>query len=186
MVHMTPQAATITTADQLAAIAIPGRWTELVRGRLVVREPPGTWHGRVSAAVLLVLGAFVKEHRAGTVVAQDTGFRIASDPDTVLAPDVAFLDPERSKRITRRGYAAVAPNLVVEVLSPDDRPADVLEKIAEWLGAGVELAWVVDPERREVRVHRADGSLALRGDGETLDGEGVLPGFTCVVRDLLD
>ena len=74
------------------------------------------------------LGAFVKEHRSGTVVAQDTGFRIASDPDTVLAPDAAFLDPERSRLITRRGYAAVAPNIVVEVLSPDDRPADVLNE----------------------------------------------------------
>jgi Uma2 family endonuclease len=186
MADMTPRQAAITTADQLASVDIPGKWTELVRGRLVVCEPPGTWHGRVSAAVLLALGAFVKEHRSGTVVAQDTGFRIASDPDTVLAPDAAFLDPERSRLITRRGYAAVAPNIVVEVLSPDNRPADVLEKIADWLGAGVELAWVVDPERREVRVHRADGSLALLGDSDTLDGEGVLPGFTCVVRDILD
>ncbi|HYC53056.1 MAG TPA: Uma2 family endonuclease, partial [Gemmatimonadaceae bacterium] len=116
----------------------------------------------------------------------DTGFRIARDPDTVRAPDAAFLDVERSKRITRRGYADVAPNLVVEVLSPDDRPAEVLERIADWLNAGVELAWVVDPERLEVRVHRADGSLALLKDGDTLDGEDVLPGFTCVVRDLLD
>lgn len=186
LADVSTQMAAITTAEQLASVAIPGKWTELIRGRLVVREPPGTWHGRVSATVLLLLGAFVRAHRAGTVVAQDTGFRIASDPDTVRAPDAAFLDVERSKRITPRGYAAVAPNLVVEVLSPEDRPAEVLEKIADWLGAGVELAWVVDPERREVRIHRADGRLALRGESDALEGEQVLPGFSCVVRDLFE
>jgi Uma2 family endonuclease len=151
-----------------------------------VREPPGTWHGRISANVVFALVAFVRQHRAGTVMAQDTGFRIASDPDTVRAPDAAYLDVERSKRVTRRGYSPVAPNLVVEVLSPDDRPAEVLEKIADWLSAGVELAWVVDPERREVRVHRADGTLALLDDRASLDGEGVLPGFSCPVRELFD
>lgn len=186
MADMTSLLKEITTAEQLASVEIPGKWTELVRGRLSVREPPGTWHGRVSANVVFALLAFVKEHRAGTVVAQDTGFRIASDPDTVRAPDAAFLDVERSKHITPRGYAAVAPNLVVEVLSPDDRPAEVLEKIADWLNAGVELAWVVDPERREVRVHRADGSVAIRSEEDLLSGEHVLPGFTCTVRDLLD
>lgn len=183
---MAGQLTEITTAEQLAGVANSGKWTELVRGRLVVREPPGTHHGRVSASVLVLLGSFAKARRAGTVVAQDTGFRIGADPDTVRAPDAAFLDVERSKRITRRGYAAVAPNLVVEVLSPDDRPAEVLEKVADWLNAGVELTWVVDPERREVRVHRADGSLALLDDGSTLDGEDVLPGFTCAVRELFD
>lgn len=176
----------ITTADQLAPLDIPGKWTELVRGQVIVREPPGTYHGRVSANVLVALGVFVREHRAGTVMAQDTGFKIASNPDTVRAPDAAFLDSERSRMITRRGYSAVAPNLVVEVLSPDDRPAEVLEKIADWLSAGVELAWVVDPERREVRVHRADGSVALLHDGESVDGERVLPGFTASVRDLFE
>lgn len=186
MVDMARQLAQITTADQLAGIVIPGKWAELIRGRLIVREPPGTYHGRVSANVLLLLGAFVKARGAGTVVAQDTGFRIASDPDTVRAPDAAFLDNERSKRITRRGYASVAPNLVVEVLSPDDRPGEVLEKVADWLGAGVELAWVVDPERREVRVHRADGGLMVLDDGSTLEGESVLPGFTCGVRELFE
>ena len=186
MVDMPSQLADVTTAEELERIAIPGRWTELVRGRLIVREPPGTYHGRVSANALLLLGAFVKARGAGTVVAQDTGFRIATDPDTVRAPDAAFLDVERSKRITPSGYAAIAPNLVVEVLSPSDRPAEVLEKVADWLGAGVELAWVVDPERREVRVHRADGSLELLREGAVLDGEEVLPGFTCEVHELFD
>lgn len=186
MVDMNSLLTEVTTAEQLASVDIPGKWTELIHGRLVVREPPGTWHGVVSANVLVALSVFVKAQRAGTVMAQDTGFKIRSDPDTVRAPDAAFLDPERSRKITPRGYSAVAPNLVVEVLSPDDRPADVLEKIADGLSAGVELAWVVDPERREVRIHRADGSVALLHESDSLDGERVLPGFTRPVRDLFD
>jgi len=186
MPDMTSLLTGTTTAEHLASVEIPGKWTELIRGRLVVREPPGTYHGRISANVVFALVAYARQHRAGTVVAQDTGFRIASDPDTVRAPDAAFLDVERSKRITRRGYSNVAPNVVVEVLSPDDRPGEVLEKVADWLNAGVELAWVVDPERREVRVHRADGSVALLGEHDQLAGEQVLPGFTCPVAELLD
>jgi Uma2 family endonuclease len=174
------------TAERLESIEVPGKWTELVRGHLVVSEPPGTYHGIVSANVVAALATFVRARRAGVVTAQDTGFLIATDPDTVRAPDAAFLDRDRARHVARRGYAPVAPNLVVEVLSPDDRPADVLAKAADWLSAGTELVWVIDPERREARVHRADGSVAVLDAGASLDGEGVLPGFRCSVGELLD
>jgi len=176
----------VMTAEQLESIEIPGKWTELIRGQLIVRESPGTYHGKISASVLMLIGVFAKTQGLGDVFGQDTGFKIASNPDTVRAPDVAFLNNERVARVGRRGYSAVAPNLAVEVLSPDDRPAEVLEKIAAWLAAGVELAWVVDPDRREVRIHRADGTITVLGSADALSGETVLPGFSCAVSEIFD
>ena len=176
----------LVTAEQLESIEIPGKWTELVRGRLIVREPPGTYHGKISATVLVLIAAFARPRALGDVFGQDTGFKIESNPDTVRAPDVAFLNKERGARVGRRGYSAVAPNLAVEVLSPDDRPAEVLEKVAAWLAAGVELAWVVDPNRLEVRVYRADGTITVLTSNETLSGETVLPGFSCAVAEIFE
>ena len=84
-----------------------------------------------------------------------------------------------------RGYAELAPDLLAEIVSPDDRPAEVLAKVADWLAAGTKLVWLVDPERAEVRVYRSDGSLSVLQEGDSLDGEDVLPGFTCPLSDVL-
>ena len=78
----------------------------------------------------------------------------------------------------------MAPDLLAEILSPDDAPADVLAKIADWLAAGTKLVWLVDPQRSEVRVYRQDGSLSLLREHDSLDGETVLPGFTCPVTQV--
>ena len=181
----TPSAVTAVTAAELERISLPGKVTELVRGRLVVREPPGTRHGAIAANLAYYLSDHVRRHALGAVFAQDTGFRISSDPDTVRAPDVAFVAREREGRIPARGYAELAPDLLAEVLSPDDRPAEVLAKVADWLAAGTRLVWVVDPERTEVRVYRQDGSLAVLGERDALDGEDVLSGFSCPVAQIL-
>jgi Uma2 family endonuclease len=85
-----------------------------------------------------------------------------------------------------RGYAAIAPDLVIDVLSPDDRPGDVLSKVGDWLEAGTSLVWVVDPERRTARVYRADGSQELLTDADRLNGESVLPEFQYELRRALD
>src|SRR3989442_15746182 len=139
-------ASPLMTAEEVEQISIPGKVTELVRGQLIVREPPGTHHGAIAANLAYYLGAFVRQHGSGTVFAQDTGFKIASDPDTVRAPDVAFLGRERAGAIRVRGYAAAAPDLLAGILSPDDTAAEVLAKVADWLRAGTEIVWVVDPE----------------------------------------
>src|SRR2546425_13345931 len=111
----------LLTAQDVERISLPGKVTELVRGQLVVREPPGTRHGAIAANLAYHLNDFVRRRELGTVFAQDTGFKIASDPDTVRAPDVAFLGGERAGAIPTRGYAEVAPDLLAEILSPDDR-----------------------------------------------------------------
>jgi Uma2 family endonuclease len=174
----------LMTAEQLERVNIPGKSTELVRGRLIVSEPPGTFHGKLAGRLLVEVGAFVKAHRLGEVFSQDTGFKIASNPDTVRAPDLAFLGHERLALVARRGYAAVAPDLIAEILSPVDRPGEVRAKIGEWLSAGVRLAWELDPDRQTVRVHRPDGTVtAIQANG-VLDGDAVLPGFRCDLKDL--
>ena len=175
----------LLTAADVERISLPGKQVELVRGCLVVREPPGTWHGAIAANLAYHLSAFVRERRLGLVFAQDTGFKITTDPDTVRAPDVAFVARDRISLIGTRGYAPLAPDLLAEILSPDDRAAEVLAKIADWLAAGTALVWLVDPERSEVRVYRQDGSLAVLREHDSLDGEDVLPGFSCKVSDVL-
>lgn len=167
------------TAEELQRVHLPGKSTELVRGRLVVREPPGTYHGKIAGRLIIRVGAFAEAHRLGEVFGQDTGFRIASNPDTVRAPDLAFVANDRLVHIGRSGYAALAPDLVAEILSPDDRPGEIIGKVAEWLSAGVRLAWVLDPDRRTAHVYRPDGSVTLVDVAGALDGESVLPGFRC-------
>lgn len=180
---MTPSA--LQTADDLLRFRQPGKTAELVRGVLVVSEPPGTGHGARAARLTVRVGNFVEEHGSGEVFAQDTGFRIERDPDTVRAPDLAFVARHRLAGILDEGYADIAPDLVVEILSPSDRPGEVLEKVGQWLTAGVRLVWVLDPIAPETRIYRADGTVStLEPDGE-LDGEDVLPGFRCPLRDIL-
>lgn len=172
------------TAADVERLSLPDKQVELVRGQLVVREPPGSRHGAIAATLTYYLSAFVRPRNVGIVFAQDTGFHIEHDPDTVRAPDVAFVSADRADQIPSAGYAKLAPDLAVEILSPDDRPAEVLAKVADWLGAGTRLVWVVDPQRSTVGVYRQDGSLSSLEQNDTLDGEDVLPGFTCPVGSL--
>ncbi len=173
------------TAEELARLQSPNTRTELVHGRLIIREPAGARHGRVAARLAMRLGVFVEAHDLGVVYAAETGFVLKRGPDTVRAPDVAFVCKARVPDPEPVSFAEFAPDLVVEVLSPDDRPGEVLAKVADWLRAGARLVWVVDPARRLVRVYHEDGAEAVvRGDGPITGGE-VLPGFTCELGTFL-
>jgi len=175
----------LLTADDLERVDLPQKSTELLRGHLVVREPPGVYHGMIAARLAYLAGAFVYPRGLGVLFGQDTGFKIASDPDTVLAPDFAFVRADRARNIPRRGYAEVVPDLVAEIMSPGDGPGEILSKVGSWLSAGVKLVWVIDPERGEARVHRADGSLSAVPSDGALDGDDILPGFSCSLSAIL-
>jgi Uma2 family endonuclease len=170
-------AAAPMTAEELLRLNLPDKRTELVRGRLVVREPAGAPHGKVAMRIGWAISGHVYQHALGETYAAETGFTLRRGPDTVRAPDVAFVARERTHLCTGRGFPDLAPDLAVEVLSPDDRPGEVLEKVGDWLTAGCRLVWVVDPTRRSGTVYRADGTIALLGGREAFDGEDVLPGF---------
>lgn len=173
------------TAEDLLREQPPQKRSELVAGRLIVREPAGHRHGRVAADLGYLLQQHVKAEDLGVVYAAETGFVLARGPDTVRAADVAFVCRARVPEPELTGYAELAPDLVVEVLSPDDRLAEVLTRVGDWLKAGVRLVWVVDPSRREVRTYRSDGSESRLREDDSLEGEDVLPGFSCRVKSVL-
>ncbi len=173
------------TAHELLRTHLPDKHVELVRGVLLVKEPPGFVHGEITARLTKVLMNHVDARDLGMVLAAETGFKLTSDPDTVRAPDIAFIRRERLPDPRPIGYAELAPDLVVEVLSPNDRPGEVLAKVADWLSAGTTLVWIVDPGHRIARVYRQDGSETLVGPTEALSGEDVVPGFSCPLASIL-
>jgi Uma2 family endonuclease len=175
----------LLTAEQLLGMSIPNKHAELVRGVLVVREPPGGRHGRIAANVAFELLKHVRASELGVVYAAETGFTLSRHPDTVRAPDVAFIGRDRLPSPEPTGYPELGPDLVVEVLSPGDRAGETLTKVGEWLSAGTQLVWVIDPERRTARVYRVDGSEAIVMADQALDGEDLVPGFSCRLDAIL-
>jgi Uma2 family endonuclease len=131
------------------------------------------------------LGEYVEPRKLGTILAAETGFLLSRDPDTVRAPDVAFVRAEREPGPIR-GYFPGAPDLAVEVLSPEDRPGPVAEKVAEWLAAGALEVWVVDPRERTVTVHEPHRESRVVDESERLRGGEVLPGFELEVREIFE
>jgi Uma2 family endonuclease len=174
----------LMTADELFHVNIPDKHSELVRGVLVVGEPPGLPHGRIALELGAALVAHVRASGLGRVYVE-SGFKLASNPDTVRGPDLAFISQSRIPEPEPRGYPTLAPDLAVEVLSPDDRPGEVLGKVADYLSAGTRLVWVIDPERRLARVYRADGAQEIVTAEQVLQGEDVVPGFTCPLATIL-
>ena len=147
-------------------------------------SPAGSEHGRIVARFTVRLGMFVEQHLVGTVFGAETGFRIGHDPDTVRAPDVAFVTAGRIGGKLARGFFPGAPDLAVEVLPPDDRAGEVLAKVQDWLDAGCLAVWVADPRTRTVTVYRSRTEIVVLGESETLSGGDLLPDFSLPVSEL--
>jgi Uma2 family endonuclease len=180
-----PEMPQLMTAEDLLHASVPDKRTELVRGVLVVREPAGGRHGRIAGELFRAIGNYVHDRRLGTVYAAETGFTLARRPDTVRAPDVAFLRRDRVPDPEPVGFPELAPDLAVEVLSPGDRPGETLVKVGDWLSAGTPLVWVIDPERRVARIYRRDGTERIVTAVQTLNGEDVVPGFSLSLAAVL-
>ena len=178
--------AKLPTAEDLWLMPGNGSRRELVRG--VVREmpPAGGEHGEIAGDLYYFLAHHVKSRRLGRVVAAEIGFVIAHDPDTVRAPDCAFLSNERAPDRLPKRYVEAIPDLVVEVVSPDDRAEEVSDKVDQWLRAGVRMVWVVHPRTRIVVTHRPDGQARILREGDTLSGDEVVPGFELAVGRLFE
>ena len=175
---------TVTTAEQLLLLHEPGFRHELVCGELRRMSPAGHWHGGAGAPLTELLIRHVREHHLGKVFMAETGFLLARNPDTVLAPDLSFVSKERLPPARTRGYFPGPPDLAVEVRSPDDTRKQVHEKALSWLRHGARMVWVVDPMAESVTVYRGtDDVRALGADDEILGGD-VVPGFCVRVRDL--
>jgi Uma2 family endonuclease len=115
----------------------------------------------------------------------ESGFKLAVDPDTVRGPDIAFISQSRLPHPEPRGFPDLAPDLAVEILSPTDRPGEVLGRVGDFLEAGTKLVWVIDPHRRLARVYRPDGTEDTINAEQALDGEAVVRGFSCRLETIL-
>lgn len=154
---------------------------ELIEGKVVPMAPAGGSHGAFSTKLAGALLRWAEETGAGVVVSGETGFILARDPDTVRAPDAAYIAWERLGDRVPDAFCPVAPDLAVEVVSPSDRRADVLAKVGAWLAAGTRVVWVVWAESQRIWVCRPDTDPAILGPGEALISEDVLPGFSLPV-----
>ena len=177
---------TSVTADELLALPTGmGKRYELVAGELRTMSPSGWRHGKATSRLNARLDTFVEKHDLGVVFGAETGFRLASDPDTVRAPDISFI-AKRSFPADepKDGFWIGAPNLAVEVLSPGDRTGEVDDKIDEWLAAGCAAVWVVDPKLKTVTIYGSATNVEVITAGDTLHGDPVVPGFSCAVDEL--
>jgi|CXWL01.1.fsa_nt_gi Uma2 family endonuclease len=183
---MTTAVATVT-ADELLRLPDDGWRYELVEGELRRMSPPGHSHGRVAMNLGWRLAQIASAQRLGTVYAAETGFVISRNPDTVRAPDVAFVAATRAASVAdETGYFPGPPDLAVEVVSPGDTFTEVEDKVFVWLAAGTQAVVVLDPRRRSAALYRAKDDIRQLADDETLDLSFVVPGFTVAVADLFE
>jgi len=174
----------LVTAEELARLPDDGYRYELVEGRLIRMSPVSFDHGRI----VMQLGARQHNHLRhfpSGVVVTDVGFTLASNPDTVRGPDIAFIKNERVPSRGKRGFFKGAPDLVIEVLSPEDRPGETRDKIEGYLVRGVPLVVVIDPHDQTATVFRpAAASVTLESESADLDLSDVIPGFSCQLREI--
>ncbi|QDU87332.1 hypothetical protein Pla175_06910 [Pirellulimonas nuda] len=183
---MSTDAATrLVTADELAEISSAGQRCELIRGEVVYMSPAFSTHGRVAMRLGTRLSYFIEGQGLGTTFAAETGFLIGRDPDTVRAPDAAFVSTELLERVgPAEKFFPAAPTLAVEVASPNDSAKEVDAKARMWIAAGSEQAWVALPSRKTVTIYDKSGGVRILGENETLDGGDMLPGFELSVSEV--
>ncbi|CAN5604528.1 Uma2 family endonuclease [soil metagenome] len=173
------------TAEDLLRMPDDGFRYELVRGELRKMAPAGHEHGGIVMNVSTPLDQHVRANDLGRVYAAETGFKLASNPDIVRAPDVAFVSRKRLEEAgDTEGYWPGAPDLAVEVISPGDSYTEVEEKVVDWLEAGTHMVAVVNPRKRLITVYRSLSEVAVLTAEDSLDGGDVVPGWRVPVASL--
>ncbi len=177
----------LMTAEELLRLPDDGQRHELIAGELRTMAPTGEEHGGLTATFTTSLNGHVVAHKLGRVLTGEPGFLLTTNPDTVRAPDVAFISRERILATgTFTGYRPGAPDLAIEVISPNDLYTEVEEKVATWLAHGARMVIVANPRHRTVAVHRSRTEVRHLTIDDVIDGEDVVPGWTLPVRDLFD
>jgi Uma2 family endonuclease len=179
-----PVSPSLLTAEEFAAIPDDEYRYELVAGRIVRMSPPGCRHGALATRIAALLNHHVVSNGLG-VVLTPSGFKLASHPDTVREPDVAFVRRERTPPGgIPESFWPGPPDLAVEIVSPGDRRADVLRKVDEYLMHGAAVVWVVETRQQSVTVYRRLSPPVRHGVDDALDAADILPGFTCEVGEI--
>jgi Uma2 family endonuclease len=161
-----------------------GKRVELVRGEIVEMSSPGEIHGSVCWWIGALLAFYVVKRGKGRAAVNDTGLVVEEDPDTVRGPDVIFFDESRPLETLNWKHSRQVPQLIIEVVSPNDKPNKIMQRIGEYLRRGVPLVWIVDPSDRTVSVHRRNELSRTLDEGDVLTGEDVLADLTIPVADL--
>ena len=172
---------------QFAALSLDSGRSELVEGELRMMAPAGGRHGRVAMNCGRLLANHVDEHKLGVVYAAETGFVLARDPDTVRAPDVAFVSAHRVPEIgDESAFIPFAPDLAIEVISPGDSFSGVEEKAFSWLNAGTRLVLLVDPGNETVHVYRSADAISVLGKRDVMSASDVVDGWQVAVAELFE
>jgi Uma2 family endonuclease len=181
---MAVTATPVRTADELLYMPDDGMRHELVRGELRTMTPAGAEHGRLAARAARLLDTHVEGNGSGVTFGAETGFVLASDPDTVRAPDAAFVSKKRAEEVGRtEKYWPGTPDFAVEIVSPNDTFHEVQDKALEWLAAGTIVVLVLDPPKRTATVYRGHGAHVYGAEG-TLDLSDAVPDFHVTVAEL--
>ena len=173
------------TGDELLAMGDIGP-CELIEGRIVPMTPTGSEHGVIESNLSRHLGNFVADKKLGKVMNGEVGIFTRRRPDSVRGADIAFVSRERLADRPAKGFLTVAPELVVEIVSPSDRWQEMRQKIEEYFAIGVQRVWIVEPDNRDVLVYSASTEMRKLGEGDLLTGEGVLEGFSLPVAQLFE
>jgi Uma2 family endonuclease len=177
--------AALITADDLLNMPDSGMRRELIQGELREMTPTGFEHGCVAGNFSGPLVGYVRDMKLGVVCVSEPGFILATDPDTVRAPDVAFVTRERVASLTNVvRYFPGAPDLAIEVISPNDAYSEVEEKVECWLEAGCRMVVVANPRNRTLKVYRSRAEISLLTIDDSFDGGEVVPGFSLPVRQI--
>jgi len=176
------------TADELLRLPTGmGERYELILGVLRVMSHAGSHHGDIVLEIGMRLRVHVRAHRLGATFGAETGFILSRNPDTVRAPDVAFVAATRVPPSgLPEGFFPGTPDLAVEVISPSEAATEVQSKVSEYFAAGSRLVWIVYPNTRQVMVFRSARESVILSTDDTLDGGDLLPGFACRVAELFE
>jgi Uma2 family endonuclease len=177
------ESARLCTADDLAAMPEDGLRYVLVRGELIAMLPTSNIHGEIALMLSLLIGNFVRANNLGRLYAAETGFKLTSDPDTVLAADFAFISQARA--VPREGgLVPIAPDLAVEVVSPNDTRLELQKKIALYFRAGTRQVWIVYPRARAVYVYTAEDQVTIHTGESVIEGGDLLPNFRLPISQI--
>jgi Uma2 family endonuclease len=175
------------TAEQLLTQLDLYKHCELIQGELVTMSPAGFSHGEVTLELGRQLANHVRAAKSGKTSAAETGFLIEQNPDTVLAPDAAFIAIARlPAAVDRKGFLPLAPDFVAEVISPNDRFSKVIEKADRWLAAGVKMVLIVDPETKSVRRFTGTDHVDIFDSETPVDCSAAVPGFILNTVELFE
>lgn len=173
------------TAEEFEVLPDDGKRYELLDGELREMAPTIWWHGVVEVNVATRLNTHVQAYGLGRVSSGEIMVIVRRNPDRVRAADVAFIRQDRIPPLEALRHALeVVPDLIVEVLSQSDKVGEISEKIDDWLGAGTQMLWIIDPFRRTVTIYQPGRDPTMLGEHAILAGDPVVPGFRCPVAEI--